>query len=82
MSFKCLAEAKTHIPEDMRLELMGVAHMLGCTLGEVLRDIIYINRRGETFGEHVANHRRSILEGKGPSQGITKPADLPPIYRP
>lgn len=74
-SFKCTDEAKTHIPYDMRLELEGVAHELGCTFGEMLRDYIYLVRRGETFGEHVANHRRAVLGGKGQAGGKNKPAD-------
>ena len=74
-SFKCTDEAKTHIPEDMRLELEGVAHELGCSFAEMLRDYIYMVRRGETFGEHVANHRRSVLSGKGQSSGAMKPND-------
>lgn len=68
-SFKCSDEAKTHIPEDMRIELEGVAHELGCSFSEMLRDYIYLARRGETFGEHVANHRRMVLAGKGQTAG-------------
>lgn len=68
-SFKCSDEAKTHIPEDMRIELEGVAHELGCSFSEMLRDYIYLARRGETFGEHVANHRRMVLAGKGQTVG-------------
>ena len=74
-SFKCTDEAKTHIPEDMRIELEAVAHELGCSFSEMLRDYIYMARRGETFGEHVANHRRAVLAGKGQTGGKGLPAN-------
>lgn len=68
-SFKCTEEAKTHVPEDMRLELEADAHAAGCTFGEALRDLIYLAKKGMTYGEHVANHRRTVLLGTGQFQG-------------
>lgn len=79
MSFKCTEEAKTHIPEEMRLELEAVAHELGCSFAEMLRDYIYLARRGETFGEHVANHRRAVLGGQGQTRGHARPNGLPTV---
>jgi len=67
--YKCTEEAKTHIPEDMRAELEALANAGGYTFGEMLRDLIYLARKGVTYGEHVANHRRSVLTGTGQAQG-------------
>lgn len=74
-SFKCTDEAKTHIPYDMKEELRAAAHEAGCEFSELLRDLIYLARRGVTFGEHVANHRRSVLALEGPAQGQLQPND-------
>lgn len=69
ISFKCTEEAKTHLPEDMRVELEQDAHAAGCTFSEALRDLIYLTKKGVTYGEHVANHRRSVLIGTGHTKG-------------
>lgn len=53
--FKCTEESKTHVPEDMRQELEQLASACGFTFGEALRDLIYVARRGVTWGEHEAN---------------------------
>ena len=79
VSFKCSEEAKTHIPDDMRQELEQVAHEAGCTFAEALRDLIYLARRGETFGEHVANHRRAVLINQGQKVGNRKPNESPAL---
>jgi len=71
--FKCTEEAKTHVPEDMRLELEADARDAGCTFDEALRDLIYLAKKGVTYGEHVANHRRAILMRTGQHQGIKGP---------
>lgn len=73
ISFKCTEEAKTHIPEDMRICLEQDAHAAGCTFAEYLRDMIYISKTGMTFGEHVADHRRAVILGTGPQQGNSAP---------
>ena len=70
-SHKCSEEAKTSIPYEMKEELKAAAHEAGCDFAELLRDIIYMARKGATFGEHVANHRRSVLALKGPANGET-----------
>ena len=74
-SFKCTDEAKTHIPYDMKERLRHKAHEAGCDFSEYLRDLIYMAEHGLTFGEHVANHRRAVLGGKGQAVGQIKPAD-------
>jgi hypothetical protein len=74
-SFKCTDEAKTHIPEDMKERLRQKARQAGCDFSEYLRDLIYMAEEGLTFGEHVANHRRAVLGGKGQGVGQIKPAD-------
>ena len=61
---KCCFPAKTDVPYEMREELDAAAIEAGCTDAELLRDIIYLARRGMTYGEHVANHRRSVLAVK------------------
>lgn len=73
ISFKCTEEAKTHLPEDMRQELERDASAAGCTFSEALRDIIYLTKKGVTYGEHVANHRRAVLLGQGPAKGHKVP---------
>ncbi len=69
INFKCTEEVKTHVPQEMRIELESDAHNAGCTFGEMLRDLIYLAKRGVTFGEHVANHRRAVLLGTGQQGG-------------
>ena len=69
ISHKCSEEAKTSIPYDMKEELKAEAHEAGCDFAEYLRDMIYMWRKGMTFGEHVANHRRSVMTVKGPING-------------
>ncbi len=72
-SFKCTEEAKTHLPEDMRQELERDASNAGCTFSEALRDLIYLTKKGVTYGEHVANHRRTVLLGTGQFKGQKVP---------
>ena len=68
-SHKLSEEARTTVPYEMKEELKAMAHEAGCDFSDVLRDIIYMARRGMTFGEHVANHRRAVLAGKADSLG-------------
>ena len=68
-SHKCSEEARTTLPYEMKEELKAVAIESGCDFSDVLRDIVYLYRRGVTFGEHVANHRRAVLSGKADSLG-------------
>lgn len=53
----------------MKEALKTEAHEAGCDFAEYLRDLIYMAKTGMTFGEHVANHRRSVLAAKGPDNG-------------
>lgn len=53
----------------MREELERDASAAGCTFAELLRDMIYLTKKGVTYGEHVANHRRTVLLGTGQQQG-------------
>ena len=48
----------------MKEELKADADRAGCDFAEYLRDIIYMAKKGMTYGEHIANHRRSVLSGK------------------
>ena len=51
----------------MHEEMKDAAIAAGCTDAEFLRDMIYMMRRGMTYGEHVANHRRALIFGKAVS---------------
>ena len=60
-SFKCTETAKTTVPYDLKEALTSKAHLAGCDNSEYLRDLICMDVHGVTWGEHVANHRRSVL---------------------
>lgn len=63
--FKCTEVAKTTVPYDLKEALTSKAHMAGCDNSEYLRDLICMDVHGVTWGEHVANHRRSVLGKQG-----------------
>jgi hypothetical protein len=65
-SFKCTESAKTTVPHELKEALTTKAHMAGCDNSEYLRDLICMDVHGVTWGEHVANHRRSVLGKQGP----------------
>ena len=65
-SFKCTEVAKTTIPFVLKEQLTQKAHLAGCDNAEYLRDLICMDVHGVTWGEHVANHRRSVLGRQGP----------------
>ncbi len=64
-SFKCTEPAKTHIPFEAKEGLSTKAHLAGCSDGEYLRDLIYMDLHGVTYGEYVANHRRQVFGKQG-----------------
>lgn len=64
-SFKCTETAKTTVPHDLKEALATKAHLAGCDNSEYLRDLICMDVHGVTWGEHVANHRRSVLGKQG-----------------
>jgi len=57
---------KTTVPDYAADDLLVKSCRAGCRKAEYLRDLIYMDLYGETFGEHVANSRRSIMGFKGP----------------
>jgi hypothetical protein len=61
ISFKCTEPAKTTVPFDFKELLAQKAHLAGCTDSEYLRDLICMDLHGKTFGELVAEHRRSVI---------------------
>lgn len=60
---------KTVVPEDMAVEFRRRATRAGCTVGELLRDLVCQSLQGVTFGEHVAEHRRRALLSPGLNEG-------------
>ena len=70
---------KTVVPEDMATEFRRRANRAGCTVGELLRDLVCQSLQGVTFGEHVANSRRAVMGFKGPVQVHLRPASGPTI---
>lgn len=73
-SHKLTAVAKTHITDDAELILSAKAHSAGCVAAEYLRDLIYMDLYGMTFGEHVANSRRSVMGFKAPATAQSRAA--------
>jgi len=73
-SFKCTEVAKTTVPFDLKDALTAKAHLAGCDNSEYLRDLICMDVHGVTWGEHVANHRRSVLGKQGFAGAQLKPA--------
>lgn len=63
--FKCTEVAKTTVPYDLKDALTTKAHLAGCDNSEYLRDLICMDIHGVTWGELVANHRRSVLGKQG-----------------
>lgn len=64
-SFKCTEVAKTTVPFDLKDALTAKAHLAGCDNADYLRDLICMDVHGVTWGELVANHRRSVLGKQG-----------------
>lgn len=64
-SFKCTEVVKTTVPFDLKDGFTAKAHLAGCDNSEYLRDLICMDIYGVTFGEHTANHRRSIIGRQG-----------------
>ena len=58
---KLLLIVKTTTPDYAKEALALKAHQAGCTPADYLRDLVFMDLYGETFGEHVANSRRSVL---------------------
>ena len=57
--------AKTLINRDCMDKLIAKASLAQCDRSEYLRDLIYMDLYGVTHGEHIANHRRSVLGSRG-----------------
>lgn len=68
ISFKPTEVVKCLVPYDFKERLEAKAHRAGCNLSEYMRDVLYLDVDGETFGEHVADHRRSVIGRKDPDQ--------------
>lgn len=64
------AVAKAQVPAYADDDLRAKAHAVGCQTAEYLRDIIFMDLYGQTFGEHVANDRRSVMGCKTQKQAV------------
>ncbi|NMM21560.1 MAG: hypothetical protein HHJ15_16660 [Rhodoferax sp.] len=72
---KLTEEAKTTVTDDMHAHVISLARKANCTPSELYREAIYLYLTGETFSEHVANDRRSVMVQKGPSKGELRAAE-------
>ncbi len=68
-SMKLTQELSTHVDESMAEQFRRRAADAGCTVSDLLRDLITLQLLGVTYGEHVAQIRRSALAGPAPSAG-------------
>ena len=59
---------KTHGPDYLKDALEAKARQAGCNSAEYLLDLIAVDVLGVTFGEHVANSRRSVMGFQVPAQ--------------
>lgn len=55
------ATCKTQVPDYADDALRAKAHSIGCQTAEYLRDIVFMDLYGMTFGEHVADSRKSVM---------------------
>ena len=70
-SFKKTEVVKTTVCEEAFDALNVKARIAACDRSEYIRDLIYMDLYGMTYGEHVANHRRSVLGVQGTAQART-----------
>lgn len=70
-SYKKTEVVKTTVCEEAFDALNGKARYAACDRSEYVRDLIYMDLYGMTYGEHVANHRRSVLGVQGTAQAHT-----------
>lgn len=69
VSMKLTQELSTHVDDSMAEQFRRRAADAGCTVSDLLRDLITLQLLGVTYGEHVAQIRRSALAGPAPSMG-------------
>jgi hypothetical protein len=62
---KCTQPIKTNVPECVEDKLKAIAADAGCTVAEIVRDMICLQTHGATFGELSASLRRSVLQCEG-----------------
>jgi len=62
---KLTEEAKTTLPEAMHNHLADIARQARCTPSDLMRDAIYLAVTGQTYLDHVANDRRSVMKSQG-----------------
>ena len=74
-SFKCTDVCKTTVPWELKEGLQAKAHMAGTDASEYLRDLICMDLFGGTWGEHVANHRRSVIGRQGAALGQARASE-------
>ena len=59
---------KTTGPDYLKDGLEAKARKAGCDAAEYLRDLVAMDVLGVTFGEHVANSRRSVMGFQVPAK--------------
>lgn len=61
-SLKKTEVVKTTLCEGTHDALQAKARLAGCEqLSEYIRDLIYMDLHGVTYGEHIAKHRRAVI---------------------
>ena len=66
---KLTEEAKTTLTESMHELLADKARQAKCNPSDLMRDAIYLVFTGQTYADHVANDRRSVMQSQGRLQG-------------
>lgn len=69
---KCDSVLKTNVPEVTFFAFSRQAHAAGCSMSELLRDLVCLSVHGEAFGEITATDRKILLGSALPEE--TKPA--------
>jgi hypothetical protein len=78
-SMKLSFELSTHVDELLAEQFRRRAADAGCTVSDLLRDLITLQIYGVTYGEHVAQIRRSALSGPAPDQAQVRPGNQPSL---
>jgi hypothetical protein len=76
---KLTEEYKVRLDEGTSLRFMRRAAQAGCAPGELIRDLICELEYGVTWGEHVAESRRSAMRREGAIACARKPEHAPQV---
>ena len=70
---KLITELSTHVDEEAAALFRRRAGHADCTVSDLLRDLVYLQLYGVTYGEHVATLRRAALASRAPDLGQNMP---------